>query len=117
MNRREFLQCHTCIHCYNRVSRDMAHVNISLCDKFRWPTYKMDCPHYERAKWHDGHHLESYLGELELLENESGEPVHNEGCLQKELGKLIEEYRRSHDGQIPQNECSELREPVHRCGT
>lgn len=71
MNRREFLHCHTCIHCCNRVSRDMARVNISLCDKFRWPTYKMNCPHYERAKWHDGHHLESYLGELELLENET----------------------------------------------
>lgn len=68
MNRLEFLHCHTCIHCATRVSRDMAHVNISLCDKFRWPTYKTDCPHYERAKWHDGHHLESYLGELELLE-------------------------------------------------
>ena len=71
MNRREFLHCHTCIHCCTRVSMDMARVNISLCDKFHWPTYKMDCPHYERAKWHDGHHLESYLGELELLENET----------------------------------------------
>lgn len=78
MNRREFLHCHTCIHCCNCVSRDMAHVNISLCDKFRWPTYKMNCPHYERAKWHDGHHLESYLGELELLENETTQPYLDE---------------------------------------
>ena len=68
MNRLEFLHCHTCIHCSTRVSRDMAHVTISLCDMFRWPTYKTDCPHYKRATWHDGHHLESYLGELDLLE-------------------------------------------------
>lgn len=28
----------------------------------------------------------------------------NEGRLRRELGKLIEEYRGSHDGQIPQND-------------
>jgi len=32
----------------------------------------------------------------------------NEGWLRRELGKLIEEYRRSHDGQIPQNDRSGL---------
>lgn len=46
----------------------MVRVNVSLCDKFHWPTYKMDCPHYEKSKRWDGHHHESYLGELELME-------------------------------------------------
>ena len=68
MNRREFLHCHTCNHCYSYESQDMVRVNVSLCDKFHWPTYKMNCPHYEKSKWWDGHHHESYLGELELME-------------------------------------------------